>query len=362
MRSFDLVDFATTQGRFTLNAGDARTSVNAADFDYIGTGLVGPECVLAEATGEIWTTYAPGGLSRIQADGTTDHVLMDFTDYPEHADTPLQPNGFCRDADGSFLVADMLGRRVLRMRSDGRITNVLSASADGDLGQVNYIHRDRRNRIWIVVQSSLASPDEALNPHSKDGSILYWDGIHPPRTMVSGLMHPNQIAVSTDGREMYVPQTTARNILRFSISASGQLTNGTVFGPGDHGALVDGVALDADGWLWGTHPGADRVFCIAPDGTMHTVFEDGSCRDSAKALYDAFMGGYLDASHVESAGGTVAPLTTSVAFAGPDLDRVLVGSLGGERVAYFRSPVAGQMPAHWRDTRPDDITKTVAEK
>ena len=361
MRSFNVGNFANTQGRFTLNAGVARISVDAADFDYIGTGLVGPECVLAEATGEIWTTYAAGGLSRIQTDGTTNHVLMDFTDWPEHAETPLQPNGFCRDADGSFLVADMLGRRVLRMRRDGRITNVLSASNEGELGQVNYVHRDHLNRIWIVVQSSLASPDEALNPHTKDGSILCWDGIHPPRTMISGLMHPNQIAVSTDGREMYVPQTTARNVLRFSISASGQLTNGTVFGPGDHGALVDGVALDADGWLWGTHPGADRVFRISPDGDMHTVFEDSSCRDSGKALYDAFMEDRLDESHINAAGGTIAPLTTSIAFAGPDLDRVLVGSLGGERVAYFHSPVAGQMPVHWRDSQPAGATNNEAD-
>jgi hypothetical protein len=38
----------------------------------------------------------------------------------------------------------------------------------------------------------------------------------------------------------------------------------------------------------------------------------------------------------------------SVAFGGPDLRTVYLGSLFGERVATFRSPIPGAEPPHWR--------------
>jgi hypothetical protein len=37
----------------------------------------------------------------------------------------------------------------------------------------------------------------------------------------------------------------------------------------------------------------------------------------------------------------------SVTFGGPDLRTVYLGSLGGDTLAVFRSPVAGLPPVHW---------------
>ena len=39
---------------------------------------------------------------------------------------------------------------------------------------------------------------------------------------------------------------------------------------------------------------------------------------------------------------------SSVTFGGPDLRTVYLGSLFGERIATFRSPIAGAPPPHWR--------------
>ena len=38
----------------------------------------------------------------------------------------------------------------------------------------------------------------------------------------------------------------------------------------------------------------------------------------------------------------------SVAFGGPDLKTVFLGSLFASRIATFRSPIAGVAPPHWR--------------
>jgi hypothetical protein len=42
---------------------------------------------------------------------------------------------------------------------------------------------------------------------------------------------------------------------------------------------------------------------------------------------------------------------TSVAFGGPDLRTVYLGSLTNNRIASFRSDVPGEAPVHWNVSR-----------
>jgi hypothetical protein len=49
-----------------------------------------------------------------------------------------------------------------------------------------------------------------------------------------------------------------------------------------------------------------------------------------------------------NARGTIAPWMASVTFGGPDLRTVYLGSLMGNRIPYFRSPVPGLPMVHWR--------------
>jgi gluconolactonase len=44
----------------------------------------------------------------------------------------------------------------------------------------------------------------------------------------------------------------------------------------------------------------------------------------------------------------LAPMMASVTFGGPDLRTVYLGSLGGNTLSCFRSPVAGLRLAHWK--------------
>jgi hypothetical protein len=50
-------------------------------------------------------------------------------------------------------------------------------------------------------------------------------------------------------------------------------------------------------------------------------------------------------------GGTIAKWMASITFGGPDLKTVYIGSLAGNRIPYFRSPVAGLPMVHWRGRR-----------
>jgi gluconolactonase len=46
---------------------------------------------------------------------------------------------------------------------------------------------------------------------------------------------------------------------------------------------------------------------------------------------------------------SVAPWMASITFGGPDLKTVYVGTLKGNRIPYFRSPVAGLPMVHWNE-------------
>ena len=328
-------------------------SIGPPDFSYVGDGLVGPECVVTDPDGSIWTTDTRGGISHILPGGETMFVQTRVASDGNSFSRRFTPNGFCRTSDGRFLIADMTGNRVIEMDSVGKVWNVLSDRNGSSLGQINYVLEDRLGRTWIIVQSHAATPDDALNPTLADGQILLWHNDHVC-IAASGLRHPNQLAVSDDGKTMYVPQTTARNIIRFDVDDNATLSKPTVVGPEDHKMFIDGIALDADGNIWGAHVGVDRIFVLSPDGSFRIIFEDEKSIEYGNALYQAFLRDQITSELLDGAGGVVAPMLTSIAFGGADLKTVYVGSLKGKTIACFRSPVPGQQPAHWNaDTHED---------
>jgi gluconolactonase len=46
--------------------------------------------------------------------------------------------------------------------------------------------------------------------------------------------------------------------------------------------------------------------------------------------------------------GTICPWMASLSFGGKNRETVYLGSLRGNRIPYFKSPVAGQKMIHWR--------------
>ena len=82
-------------------------------------------------------------------------------------------------------------------------------------------------------------------------------------------------------------------------------------------------------------------------------YRDELLDDGDRAGLDRFEAAFATGRPVpfetmSGCGGTLAPLITSVTFGGPDLRTVYLGSLKGDRLPAFRSPVAGQPMAHWR--------------
>jgi hypothetical protein len=91
----------------------------------------------------------------------------------------------------------------------------------------------------------------------------------------------------------------------------------------------------------------DRIFAITPDGDPRIILDDDRNSEAGRALTAAFACDEATSQFMLACGGTIAPWFASVTFEGPDLRNVYNGSLRGDRILCFRSPVPGLPMAHW---------------
>jgi sugar lactone lactonase YvrE len=329
--------------------------VDPEDIRYMGHDLQRPECILAEPNGTLWTADARGGVVRISPDGEQKIITQSFEsafkDAPDDASRFTEgtlPNGLAFAENGDILISNF-GTDVLEVMSRDGKTRLLYDTIDGEpIGKVNFVLRDRKNRIWLTVSTRIKNWMKAISPNISDGYIALADekGL---RIVTDGLGFTNEIRFDANEEYLYIVETTGQRISRMKVASDGSLSNREVFGPSRLGrfGFPDGIAFDALGNLWGTLVMVDQIFAITPEGDFHVLLDD-TYEPAALALEQAFVEDRVTPEHMLAAGGTIAPWFASVTFGGPDLMTVYVGSLRGTRIPYFRSPVAGLPMVHWR--------------
>lgn len=328
-------------------------TVTAEDLWYVGEDLQRPECILAEPDGSLWSADARGGVVHIRPDGTQTLIAQAldtrFGATGDEADRFTQgtlPNGLAFDVDGSILISNFGTDRLERMTRDGRTTVVLDTIDGTPIGKVNFVLRDSKGRIWITISTRIVNWMAAISPAYQDGYVAVLDE-NGARIVADGFRFTNEIRFDAAEEWLYVVETTGRCITRLRIGDAAQVLAREGFGPADTGGFIDGIAFDAHGNLWGTHVMLDRIFAITPEGEFRVILDDDNPEPSA-ALYEAFARDAVTPNHMLACGGTIAPWFASVTFGGPDLRTVYIGSLRGNRIPAFRSPVAGLPMAHWR--------------
>ncbi|NBP72027.1 MAG: SMP-30/gluconolactonase/LRE family protein [Alphaproteobacteria bacterium] len=332
-------------------------TVTKDDFKFIGEGLQRPECILAEKNGDLWAADARGGVVKIKPDGsqeiiTQSHDADAFGDSSNDAEKFVDgtlPNGLAFANNGDILISNFGTDCLERMSRTGE-TEVMFDTVDGEpIGKVNFVARDSKNRIWITVSTMLHDWPKAISPNIIDGRILLYEEDKGVRIVADDVHFSNECKLDANEDYLYVVQTCGRNVARYKIGSDGSLSNKEIYGPSDHGRLIDGIAFDAYGNLWGTHVMNDGIFAIKPDGDLHIIFDDSN-PEEVKKLDDAFQADQVDADLLLSMGGEIATWCASVTFGGPDLKTVYVGSLRATNIPYFTSPVAGLPMVHWNET------------
>ena len=321
---------------------------------YVGCDLQRPECILAEPDGTLWSADARGGVMRISPDGSQQLISRLFNrrfaqaedDTTRLTDGTL-PNGLAFASNGDILVANFGTDALEEMHRDGTV-RVLYDNIDGrPIGKVNFVLRDRRDRLWLTVSTRVKNWMRAISPLTADGYVALADekGI---RIVAEGLRFTNEIRLDSAEEHLYIVETAGRCITRMRVRRDGSLSGREIFGPSKLGryGFPDGIAFDEFGNLWGTLVMSDQIFVITPEGDFHIVLDDNNV-PASEALARAFAEDRVTPEDMLACGGTIAPWFTSVAFGGPDLRTIYIGSLRGTRIPFFRAPVAGLPMVHW---------------
>jgi gluconolactonase len=301
---------------------------------YRGHGLQRPECVLADEAGQLIVSDLRGGVVRLLPDGTQQVVA------PPAPPPGTAPNGLAWDGPGHVRVANIGLGRLERLGLDGSL-QVLAEQIDGQpIGQINFVLRDQEGRWWITVSTRRAHWLQAVRPGVADGYLAVCEN-GGWRIVADGLAFANEARFDAQQRWLYVAETCGPRISRFRVLPGAQLGPRETFGPEDHGAFIDGIAFDAFGNLWGTHVHRDRLWALTPEGDLRVLMDAGGSTDAHDALMAAYREDRLAEELFEPCQGPWVPGLTSVAFGGPGRRTAFLGSLGGTRVACFRTPVAG---------------------
>lgn len=93
------------------------------------------------------------------------------------------------------------------------------------------------------------------------------DGFTEP--VIDGIHIPNSLAMSPDGRRVYLADSARQTIWAYDTA---DLSQREVFATVANGG-PDGSCVDAEGYLWNAEWGAWRVVRHAPDGTVDRIIE-----------------------------------------------------------------------------------------
>ena len=209
----------------------------------------------------------------------------------------------------------------------------------------NFVAVDRWGRTWITV-STRKQPRSLANRLDADDGFIVMKDERGARIVAEGFGFTNEVGIDRAGEWVYVNETFGRRLSRLRIHSDGTLGAKEVVVQFGHGTYPDGLTFDSEGAIWITSVISNRIIRVKPGEEPQVLLED-SDPEHVQSVEDDFLAGRFGPSHFSSSSGRYLTNVSSLAFGGPDLRTVYIGSLGGTTIASFRSPVAGHPPVHW---------------
>ena len=159
------------------------------------------------------------------------------------AAVPGRPSGMGFMPDGRLLLATAVARDLQWVNPDG----TLSLACDLKRITRSYLNDmvvDARGRAWVGDTGFVFGSGEPERP----GALLVYDEDEGVRVAASDVMFPNGMAITPDGRTLYLAETFGICITAFDVGDDGLLRNRRRHA--DLESSPDGLCLDADGHLW----------------------------------------------------------------------------------------------------------------
>jgi gluconolactonase len=227
-----------------------------------------------------------------------DHKNDDWTGSPEMSrlivmepdgawsvlSTGMQSNGTVATADGTLIVCDMFGHRVVELDpANGEVLRVL-------LDEVNGMPIDGPNDLVMDARGGLYITDPQFTPEeqkSQPGTQVYYLAPDGTASVVIGpgeYAMPNGVEISPDGKTAYIDNTWDQPgenfVWAYDVAADGTLSNKRRFAkvnltaatlsaenPSDRfSSSADGTAVDTDGRYYVATDSGVQIFL--PDGSF----------------------------------------------------------------------------------------------
>ena len=175
-------------------------------------------------------------------------------------DMPVR--GLCRRTTDSWLTITDAGLAFWNRESNA-CELIIDPYTDSPDIQFNDGMTDRQGRL-VVGSFNSAQLD------APDGSLYRLDADHSLHKLDGGLVLSNGIAISPDGKTLYVAEMFANKITAYNYdSKTGDADNRRVFVeiPDEEGK-PDGLTVDSEGFVWAAHWGGWRVTRYDPHGIL----------------------------------------------------------------------------------------------
>ena len=269
---------------------------NLEQFTTLVDGLDHPEGVAWGADGNWYAGGEAGQIYRIATDGA----------FTQVASTGGFVLGLALDGNHNIYACDLFQNKVFKASSTGEVSVYSDGSADRKFVAPNYPVFAANGDLYV---SSSGGFDE------KNGCVFV---IRPDgETIIASetIDHfPNGMALSLDGRELYIIVSNMPGIVKAEIGSDGTLGEAqlVVEMPG---TVPDGLALDAEGNLYIACYAPNKVFRFNVDGKLELAAEDWQ--------------------------SVVLSAPTNIAFGGEELKYAIFGSLGRWHLSMIEMPVAG---------------------
>jgi sugar lactone lactonase YvrE len=319
-----------------------RLSDVATQFNWHGSALVRPECVLTTADGSLYSADWRSGVAQVFANGQQVFYAAAAVDGER-----IKPNGIALCADGSFLLAHLGDERggVFRLQRNGETTPVVTHVDGKELPPTNYPLLDARGRLYVTVSTRLKPRALGYRRTCSDGFIVLHDA-SGTRIVADGLGYTNEIAFDASGKWLYVNETFTRRLSRFAVHPDGSLGRKEVFTEFGAGTFPDGMAFDESGAIWIVSIVSNRLIRVAPNGEQCVWLEDADPGHLA-AVEAAYESSTMGRAHLDGIRSNVLRNISSIAFGGADRRTGYLGCLLGDRIASLTMPAPGLTPLHW---------------